>query len=317
MPDVIADLGTFEAPAEGSPTATASAILLDALNHLYSGVRHERDLLATTMNSSVTSVVSTYSRGGIKAGAKLSIDLEDMHVWSVSVSGATATVQRGEFGSTAAAHAAGSIVHVNAEWTPYEVFKQMNNELKSLSSPLNGLFAARTVSLTYAAGRTGYDLTGVSNIDGIVGVWAETSSGDRSRIPLTDWRVERNLDTDVFPSGFGLFLTEGWPGREVRVVYRGQFGELSSLEDDVQTVTGLPYSAFDILAMGAAIRCAAPSEIDRNQTGSQGSGRRSSEVPAGARLNAIRGLVALRQQRVSEERARMKARYPKRLIKRY
>ncbi len=308
MPDVVTDLDEFSAPPSGSPTSTAGDILNEALSHLYAGVRVERDKLASSVSASATSLTSTYQRGGIKAGAKLSVDLEEYHVWSVS--GATVTVQPGEFGSTAAAHAAGAIIHVNAEFTPFEVFRQMNNELKALSSPLNGLYAPRTVTITYNPSLFGYDLTGVDNIDGIVRVLASTTGTDNQRYPITDYRIERDLDTATFPSGFGLFTSRGWSGRDIIVVYRGQFSELAGLADDVETTTGLPHSAFDILAMGAAIRCAAPAEIDRNQMGSQASGRRSAEVPAGARLNAVRGLVAQRQARISEERARLSRRYP-------
>ncbi len=313
-PDVIVDIGDFTAPPSGSPTATANDVLQEAWAYLYTGVRVERDKLATAMNSSVTTLVDTYLRGGIKAGAKLSVDLEDMHVWANT--GDTSTVQRGEFGSTAAAHAAGSIIHVNAEFTPFEVFKQMNNELKSLSSPGAGLFVPRVVTLTYAAATYGYDLTGVDNIDGIVDVMVQGASAD-AWMSVTDWHVDHNLDTDVFASGHALFLGSGYPGRDVRVVYRGQFSELADLDDDVETTTGLPYSAFDVLAMGAALRCAYPAEIDRNQMGSQGSGRRSSEVPAGARLNAVRGLAQQHRDRIKEERARLLRRYPTRLIRRY
>lgn len=312
MPDVIPDLGDYTAAPEGSDTATAGDILRRAENQLQTGVRAEWDKLATSLDSSTTDVVDTYARGGIKAGAKLSIDLEDMHVWSHTTN--TSVVERGQFGSAAAAHATGAIIHVNREFTPFEIFTEMNNELRSLSS---SLMAERTVTLAYNAAQFGYDLTGVTNIDGIVRVLAETTGSDRDRVPITDYRIERNLDTDVFASGYGLFVGDGWPGRDVFVTYRGQFGVLSSLDDDVETTTGLPNSCFDILVMGAAIRCAAPTEIDRNQTGSQGSGRRSSEVPAGARLNAIRGLVGLRQQRIVEERDRIKRRYPTRLVRRY
>jgi hypothetical protein len=311
MPDVITDFGDFTAPPSGSPTATARDVLNEAWNHLYSNVRVERDKLDGAVTSDATSLDTTYQRGGIRAGAKLSIDLEDFHVWDVS--GATVTVQPGEFGSTSAAHADASIILVNAEWTPAEVFRQMNNELKALST---ALMAERTVTLTYSAAQFGYDLTGVEDVDGIVRVLAVTPGSDQDRVPVTDWRVERNLDAATFPSGFGLFTGQGFPGRDLLVTYRGQFGELASLDDDVETTTGLPYSCFDILAMGAAIRCAAPAEIDRNQTGSQGSGRRSSEVPAGARLNAIRGLVSLRLQRIVEERDRIRRRYPVRLPRR-
>lgn len=313
MPDVIASLGTFTAPPSGSDTRTARQVLDEAMNLLHSSIRVERDKLNGALDSSTASVVTVYSRAGIKAGAKLSVDTEDMHVWSVS--GATATVQRGEFGSTAAAHADGSIVLVNAEFTPAELFRQMNNELKALSG--KGLFAPRTVTLTYNPTYFGYDLTSVDNIDGILRVVAATTGPERELYPVTDWRLERNADTSVFPSGYALFTRAGWPGRDITVTYRGRFGVLTSLDDDVETTTGLPNSAFDVLAMGAAIRCAAPTEIDRNQTGSQGSGRRASEVPAGARANALRFPVQLYRDRVADERDRLVREFPARLVKRY
>lgn len=299
MPTVVPSLGEFTPPPAGSDTRTARQILDEAWNYLYSSLRVERDKLDGAIDDSQTTLDTVYLRAGIKSGAKLSIELEDMHVWSVV--GATATVERGEFGSDAAAHADGTIVLVNAEFSPAEIFRQMNNELKSLSAPNKLRGAERTVTLTFNAARFGYDLTGVENVSAIERVVATTAGSDLDRVPVTDWRVEKNLDATSFPSGFGLFFDKGWPGRDVLVTYRVPFGVLSSLDDDVETTTGLPNSCFDILAMGAAIRCAAPTEIDRNQTGSQGSGRRASEVPAGARANALRLPIQQYRDRVSEE----------------
>lgn len=313
MPDVIESIGDFEAPPSGSATATARDLLWEAWAHLHTGVRVERDKLATGVDADDTSIVDTYARGGIKAGAVLDLDLERMHVWSNS--GNTSVVQRGEFGSEAAAHAAGTIIHVNAEFAPFEIFRQMNNELRSLSAP-NKLRGARlTVDLTWSPSLFGYDLTGVENVDSIERVLAAVPGSSLEWEPITDWRVERNLDTDVFASGFALFTDRGYSGQTVRVVYRVPFGALSSLDDDVETTTGLPNRAFDILALGAAIRCATPTEIDRNQTGSQGSGRRSQEVPAGARANAVRLPLQVYRDRVSEEQDR--ARNPTYLVRRY
>lgn len=286
-----------------------------AWSYLYTGTRVERDKLATAMDAATTGMVSTYSVPAIKPGAKLSIDLEDMHDWATS--GTTSTVQRGEFGSTAAAHATGSIIHVNAEYTPFEIFREMNNELKSLSSPANGLFRVNDVTLTAAAGTYGYDLTDVTNVEGILNVLAETSGSDDNRMVISDWRLERNVDTATFPSGYAIFTGRGDPGRDLIVVFRDQFGELSSLDDNVYETTGLPKSAHDIIAMGAALRLAWPAEIDRNQQSSQGASRRANEVPAGSRVNAPRGLAQLHRRRIAEESARLKRMWPNRLPRRF
>lgn len=308
---VVVDAGSPSSPTPGTPSTLAQEVLDQAMSYLYTGVRVERDKLASGVSAGAESLTSTYSVDAIRGGSKLSVDLEDYHVWSVT--GPTATVQPGEFGSTTADHATGAIIHVNAEWTPFEVFREMNNELRSLSSPSNGLMRVASVTLTYNPAFYGYDLTDVANVDDIVSVLAATTGSDRDRAVVRDWRIERNLDVATFPSGNGLFFRDGWPGRDVIVSYIDAFSPLTSLLDDVEAVSGLPYSAHDILAMGAAVRCAAPSEIDRNRMDSQGSGKRSVEVPAGARLNAIRGLAQLRQERIADEADRMRRRYPIRM----
>jgi hypothetical protein len=301
---------TPDTPAAPNDTSVP-ALIEQVWSYLYTGVRVERDKLDGAVIANATELVTTYQRGGIKAGARLSIDLEDYHVWSVADE--TVTVQPGEFGSTATEHADGSIIHVNAEWSPFEIFREMNNELRALS---HHLAYTRTVTLTYNPAYVGYDLTDVTNVDGIVGVLAQDFTS-RNWFPITGWRVDHNLDTDVFASGSALFTHDGVPGRDLLVTYRAHYTPLTGLTNYIASQSGLPYSAHDILAMGAAVRCAAPAEIDRNQMGSQGSGRRSNEVPAGARLNAIRGLAQLRQTRIIEERDRLARKFPVRLVRRY
>lgn len=309
MPDlVVSDIGEAETPAPADTSITCADVVNMALGYLHTGVRVERDMLASGVSASAGTLITTYQVPAIKAGAKLNIDLEDYHVWSVS--GANVTVNPGDFGSTAAAHSAGAIIHVNPEFSQFEVFREINNELRALSSPANGLYRVSTVTLTYNPTYYGYDLTDVTNVDGILTVQAETTGSDRARLPDTSWRLGRNLDTDQFPSGFALFTHMGWSGRDVFVAYRNQFGLLSSLVDNVETVTGFPSSAVDILAMGAALRLAGVAEIDRNQMSAQGNSRRANEVPAGSRVNAIRGLANLYRQRVVQEADRLKRAYP-------
>lgn len=311
MSELVVDVGTVSAPSISQPDTTVASLIRQVESHLYTGTRVERDKLASGVTANATSLTTTYSRAAIKAGAKLTIDLEEYHVWSVS--GATVTVQPGEFGSTSAAHDSGAIIHVNAEFSPFEIFREINNELSGLSAA--GLFRTNSVTLAFNAARTGYDLTDVTNVDGILTVLAEATGPERLRSPIP-WRLERNLDTDTFPSGFGLFLDRGWPGRDVFVVYKDQFGAVDSLADNVYASTGLPPSAHDLLAMGAALRLAAPAEIDRNQMSSQGGSRRANEVPAGSRVNAIRGLAGRYERRLVQEANRLKRAYPTRLPRR-
>lgn len=310
---VVVDAGSPSSPTPGTPTTLAQEILDTAMSYLYTGVRVERDKLASGVSAGAGSVTSTYSRQGIQAGAKLSIDLEDYHVWDVA--GAIATVQPGEFGSTTSDHATGAIIHINAEFTPFEVFREINNELRGLSSPSNGLYAVAEVEVDYNPVTLGYDLTSTTAIIQVLNVQAETIGPEKNWEQVRDWRYELNQDTTVFPSGNALFTRAGYPGRKIRVTYSTSFGLLTSLTDDVQAVTGLSYTAHDILSLGAVLRCAVPTEIDRNSMSSQGSGRRQAEVPSGARLNAFRGVAQLRAQRIREEATRLNVDWPARLIR--
>lgn len=316
MTDIVVDVGSPTTPTTPDLESVASALFESAWSHLYSGVRAERDKLAGSISAGAASLTTTYQVAGIQSGAKLSIDLEDFHVWTVV--GATVTVNPGDFGSSTNDHDAGAIIHVNLEWTPFEIFREMNNELRSLSAGANGLYQVKTVTIPFDTAYYGYDLTGVSNVDDIVSVITATSGVDLDQVRLRpgQWRIERNLDTAVFPSGKGLFTDAGFSGQDMIVAYKAPFTPLTDLTQNVEATTGLPYSAHDILAMGAAIRCAAPAEIDRNRTDTQSSGRRSSEVPAGARVNAIRGLADLRRKRIVEERDRLARQNPTYLVRR-
>lgn len=312
MPDLVVSAGSITAPTSSIPDSTVADIVKAALGHLHTGTRVERDKLNGAISASTGTLTTTYQVPGIKTGAKLNIDLEEFHVWSVA--GATVTVQPGEYGSTSASHDTGSIIHVNPEFSQFDVFREINNELRALSAPAR-LWRENTVTLTYNPARLGYDLTGVTSVDGIVSVVAETTGSDRNRVPIP-WRLERNLDTDVFPSGMGLFIDGGWPGRDVFVTFKDQFGLVDSLTDNVEATSGLPASCHDILAMGAALRLAGMAEIDRNQMSGQGSSRRANEVPAGSRQNAVRFPYQQYKDRVRDESDRMKRKYPVRLVRR-
>lgn len=314
MPDVIADLGDYTSPPVPSVTDKTTADLIAMVRaYLTVGRREERDKLAESVTENATTLETTYERPAIKAGARLNIGLEDFHVWDVD--GSTVTVQPGEFGSSSAAHAAGDIIHVNPEFSQFDIFRELNNELRGLSAPRK-LFRVAQTTLTYNSATFGYDLTDVSDMRGVLSVLATTVGSDANREPITDWRVEHGVDTASFPSGVALFTGRGYPGRAVTVNYKTGFGELSSLSDAVSATTGLPTSAYDVLAMGAALRLADPAEIGRNQVSAQGSSRRANEVPPGSRTNAPRVTRADYMARLSEERNDLERQWPTRLPRR-
>jgi hypothetical protein len=310
MSDLIfTDVGAAVAAAPGALTISAQAVLDQTKRWLFTGGREERNKLNGSLGSTGASVTVEFALGAIQAGARISVELEDMHVWSAA--GQVATVERGQYGSTATTHADDSLVFVNPKFSNNEIFTELCNEIDALSSPVSGLFQVTTVDLTFNPSYSAYDLTSVTNLDGILSVQYEDIGPSREYIPIDSWRLQRNLPTSDFASGFGLTLQQYVdPGRTVRVVYKQPFVRPSSLTDDLVSVSGLPATAGDVVAMGTALRLSTSREIRRNFNEDQGDTRRAAEVPANANLNAPSGLARKYEQRKNEEAARLRQRYP-------
>jgi hypothetical protein len=286
----------------------ASDLVEETRSHLFSGARPELNKLNEALDATETDVDFLYAAGGLQRGAVISIDLELMLVWAVT--GSTATVQRGYMGTTAATHNTGTIIEVNPRFSNFAIFRALNAELASFSSPVNGLYQVKTVDLTYSAARAGYDLAAVTDLLDIIEVrWKGYTTGDWPLVRR--WAITRDMASAEFSSTKALLLYEGvGPGRTIRVRYKAPFVPLASLTSDVQTVSFLPATANDIPPLGAAARLVAPREVRRAQYDAQPEPRVAADVPPGASRNAAGGLLALRNQRLREEAARLHRSYP-------
>lgn len=292
--------------------ATCDNLIDECLRHLLSGTREQLNRLATGYTAAGTSLRCTYDLDGIKPGAVVGVDLELFYVWDVNESTKTATVTGAHLGSTAANHSQDAIVTVNPRFSRFGLFTALNQDLLDLSSPENGLYRVRTVDLTYNSAIQGYDLTSVTDLLDILEVKRDTSGPSNTWpvIQRSGWDLKRDLPASDFASGLGLILYQhAESGRTIRVSYKAPFGQFTTVAD-THTTVGLPDTAVDIPPMGAASRLAFPREIARNFFETQGDTRRAEEVPPSAVGNSMRNLVALRQQRIIAEAARLAQRYP-------
>lgn len=286
---------------------TTTANLIDtAKRHLLSGHREPINKLAADTAPGTGTLTFQYDLGGIKEGATVQVGLEVFHVWSVNESAKTATVEPAQDGSTAAAHDSGDLVTVNPKFPDHIILAALNDDLLDLSSP-GGLYRTRTVDLTWVDTEGGYNLTGVTDLVGIGDVWVQqagVTSKDWEQV--SNYRIERDADTSVFPSGLAIYFDDlAETGSVLRVRYRSGFGQLTNLSDNVTTVTGLPATAMDIPPLGAAARLVRSREVERNNTDTQGSTRRANEVPPGALRRVGDQLWADRMRRIQREAARL------------
>jgi hypothetical protein len=283
-----------------------------ARQYLQSGLTVERNQLAAPYVAGSGTLTFKYALGGITKGARLSIGLNTFYVWDVTPSTLQATVTAAESGSVDVNVASGATVHVRPLFPDFDVFTALNEEVQALSSPQSGLFQVKTVDLTYNSAIDGYDIS-ATDIQAIYEVRFQEPGPykDWPRVPSHEWVLQRKAYTPDFPSGTALRLNRGgWPGYDVRVTYVAPYSSFTNLTDDVTAVCGVSAQAADIPPIGAAVRLIAGREVKRNFTETQPDTRRLEEVPPGAVANSSRGLMMLRQQRISEEAARLRAQYP-------
>ena len=287
---------------------TAATVIDRTLRQLLSGTVEPRNKLSSSINSSVTSVITTYPLEGLRAGQVCEIDSELMYIWATDSGTKTMTVERGFNGTTAASHTADAIITVSPRFPRSQVLEAINDEMRDLSSPLNGLFQVKTLDLDYNGSDVMVNLTAVTAIIDLLSVSVRYMVDD---YPVArKVRLVRDVPTDDFASGYALRFDQGvFPGR-LRIVYKAPYVTASTESSDINTTGGIQDTVTDIVAIGAQIRLMSPREMKRNFTESQGDTRRAAEVPAGAVASSITNLQRLRRDRIQAEAARLMRSYP-------
>jgi hypothetical protein len=288
---------------------TTTATVIDrTLRQLLSGTVEARNKLASTINSSATSVTTTYALESLRAGQVFEIDSEMFYIWESDVSTKTLTVQRGYAGTTAAAHTSGAIITASPRFPRAQVLEAINDELMDLSSPMHGLFQVKTLDYTYNGTDRMVNLTGVTSMIDLIGVSVRYLNDD---YPVArKVKLVRDLPTDDFASGFAIKFDQNvYPGR-LRIVYKAAYSGTTSESTDINTTCGVQESITDIVTIGTQIRLMSPREIKRNFTESQGDTRRAEEVGAGAVTASISNMKQLRKDRITAEAARLARAYP-------
>ena len=288
--------------------STAGAVLTRASRQLLSGTVEERNKLATTVTSADTSIVLSYDLGGFREGSVIEIDSELMYVWTALSATKTLEVQRGYDGTTAVAHTVGAIATVNPRFPRQQMLDALNSDIDDLSSTVNGLFRVVAQDISYNGSDRQINITSAAGIIDLLDVRLRYLADDYPVI--RNVRLQRNLPTADFASGFAIVFDEPVMAGSLRVVTKREFTRASSESSDLQTACFVPQSCEDILEMGVLLRMMNGREIKRNFIESQGDTRRSDEVPAGATRDSLTNIQRLRRERIIAEAARLKQQYP-------
>jgi hypothetical protein len=275
---------------------------------MLAGVVEERNKLATSLDSSTTSVVLSYDLGGLRTGSVFEIESELFYIWESNTATKTLTVERGYAGTTAASHASGTLVTLSPRFPRAQMLDALNSDLDDLSSTANGLFRVVTVDLTYNGSDRQINITNSGTILELLDVRLRYLADDYPVIRSA--RLQTGLPTTDFASGNTLVLDEPVMAGTLRVRYKAPFVRATTEASDLTTDCFLPGTCDDIVEMGVIMRLMAGREIKRNFIESQGDTRRPDEVQAGAVANSIANIQRLRRERLIAEAGRLKAQYP-------
>jgi len=268
--------------------------------------RDKINTLSATYNSAVTSIVVTYTPGAeISPGVIIEIDYEQMIV--VSNSTVTLTVIRAWNGTTAASHTSGTVVYVEPKFPRQAILDEVANELRSLPE---SIYTTGTAVLSFASNTNRVDLTGATGTVYRI-VHADRSNFEGQSYPgfKPTLQIIRNADTTAFPSGYAVAIEGGLTYGQtatVRVVYSKCLVTTTlTSSTDLQSTVGLPISAEDILAFGAASRLLYDKEALRLDFTRQGQSRAAEEIPPEVQGRQAQRWRLEADRRISQEAMRL------------
>jgi hypothetical protein len=290
---------------------TFSDLIEETRNHVMTGQPDRLNVLDLTINNTTDTIQLRYDLLGVGPGTRLVIDLEEMHVLSVTgtQAGSSATVIRGHGGSTAVAHTGGVVAYINPQVSSYRIAKFLNQGLQDLSS--YGLFQIKRVNFDWQPTKLGYNL----NVTDLIDIWRISYDypgvfKDWPEIDKQYWDIDQAADVTDFPQMKLVIRQGGHPGYPIHVAYKAGFTALTAIADDVLAVSGLHTEAHDLPPLLAALDLLMGREIKRSFLNRQPEPRRQQEVPPGSATESMQAIVAILQGRVTREIRRLKRRYP-------
>lgn len=264
------------------------------------------DMAATDATfTAAPATITNLSRG------LLEIDDELLLLSSYDRTSGVATVMgglngRGAEGTTAASHAAHSLITADPRFPRARVKEAVNDVLQALYPSLV-VFATTeitNVSVVYEYGMPAdaLDVWAVSN---------QTIGPSQVWMQGADYRFNPTADTAAFPTGKSIQLFDSvTPGRTVFIKYTKAPSPLVNGSDDFAAVTGLPERCVDLVVWGACARLLPAYEAARLQQSAVESTERAALVPPGSALKGAQYYLAMYQQRLEEERMRTFAENP-------
>ena len=287
---------------------TIASLVADARRMTYGSMTEQINLLSLNASAGATTLTMELDVTGITPGSILSSGLNVWYVKGISAGSRKIYVIPGYDNSPQTAATSGDTVIIKPRVTDWYLFNAINDEIRKLSSPTNGLYRVGTwvtdVSPTYQTYEVPMEAANMTNLLRVRYRWPGTPDV-WSDLRTTSYRWV------VSETGNKIQVLVNVPsGTEIEFTYKAPFVEATSLSDDPIVDCGLAQTMLDIPPLGAAATLLKSTDSRRNQISAQGDPRRAGEVASGANLSSGSNFDRDYKMRVQDEYVRLTQRFP-------
>lgn len=291
---------------------TTYANLVDEVLLNLSGYTLRQDR-TTHLTGNITTASTTLNLASVSNIGKGLVEIDEELLWIDSYDriSSTATIPpygRGYNGTTAASHTANTKVTIAPTFPRATVKKAINDTIDAVFPKL---FGVGTYTFPLQATKTLYQIP--AEAETVLDVKWSTVGPSNEWLPVKSWRQDPMANTTAFTTGNSVGVYDAiTPGRTVQVFYTKKPSLLSSASDDFST-TGLPSSCKDVIMYGAAYRLASFIDPGRLTYTSAEADNADTKIQYGSGASTARFLLALFQQRLTEESEKLRDVYPIRI----
>ena len=268
----------------------------------------------THLTADINSSALVLNLGSVTNIGKGVVEIDDELIWidtydRVSSSATAAPYGRGYQGSSADGHTINTKVTISPTFPRISIKRAINDTIRAVFPQLYGVDRT-TFSLT--ATQSTYSLPAA--VDTVLGVSWDTPGPTGEWMPVKQWRHDPMANATAYVSGQTISVYDRiTPGRTVQVTYSKEPTVLSNSNDVFETVTGLPSSAKDVIVYGASYRLASFIDPGRLTFTSAEADQADTKIQFGSGSNAARFMLALYQQRLTEEAGKLRDQFPVRI----
>lgn len=293
---------------------TTLSDMIDEVRSSLAGYTLRQDRI-TYLNAAINTTATAIQVGNSANLAKGIIEIDSELIWIDNFNKANSTLNaapgfgRGYQNTSPAPHAQYAQVILSPTF-PRTMIQQAIND--TINSVYPQLFAVYSTTFTFNAAQVTYPLP--DDLESILYMSWQTTGSSEEWLPINRWRLDGMADVATFDTVNTVNIYENiQPGRTVKVWYTAIPANLTSSTDDFSGVSGLPESSRDVITLGASYRLLSYIDAGRINLTSAEADLNDSKIPSTAGVSSSRYILALYQQRLSDEALKLQDKYPIRL----